>query len=353
MAILIKNGMMLLADNYSWRVQDLVIDGGKIAQVGSTIDSSSYRIEETIDAEEYLVIPGLINAHAHSYAGVLKGSIDNLPLDMYMLYAIASGSERSDREIYISAMIDCIQMLRSGITSVIDHFSQRPRQERHGIEAVVKAFSDSGIRAVIAPMFSDQNFFTTVPFKAGEFPETLSGPKNPAPQSAESFIDVCEDAIQTWQNYHNRIKITLGTDGPQRCSDRLLELTAALEEQYQAGWHTHMLEAKTQAVMSHNLYGKGLVEHLAERGMLNERSSFVHSVWLNDREIALLANHHANVVHCPASNLHLGSGISPIPTMLSAHVNVALGTDGGNLGSLNMFENMRLASLLHRIISTG
>jgi cytosine/adenosine deaminase-related metal-dependent hydrolase len=240
-------------------------------------------------------------------------------------------------------------MLRSGITSVVDHFSQRPYQELSGIEAVIQAFSDSGMRAVIAPMFSDKSFFKTVPLDPGELPEHLIGKPPKAPQTPESFIDICEQAIQRWQDAHNRLKITLGTDGPQRCSEKLLQLTADLEEKYHVGWHTHTLEAKTQAIMSEKLYGKGLVEYLADLDILNERSTFVHSVWLNEREMDLLAEKRATVVHCPLSNLHLGSGLAPVPQLLNKQVDIALGTDGGNLGNLSIFENMRMAARLQRL----
>jgi cytosine/adenosine deaminase-related metal-dependent hydrolase len=343
---LIKSGMVLI-DNNEWVETDIDIVDGKIDYIGKVEDV--YIFDEVINAKGKLVIPGLINSHAHSYTGLLKGTIENTPLDIYMLYAIAGGAQRTDREIYISTLVDCIQMLKTGTTSVVDHFSQRPRQELHGIDSVIKAFIDSGMRASITPMFSDKPYFDTIPLEEGEFPKDLRGNKITNPQSPEDFIEVCERTINKWHNFSNRIKITLGTDGPQRCSEKLLELTRDLEAKYKIGWHTHVLEAKTQAIMSHKLYGKGLIEYINDMEMLNERTSLVHFIWVSEKEIDLVINHGATVVHCPNSGLHIGSGVSPVLKIIKKGGNVAIGTDGGNLGHLSMFERLRLAALLQKV----
>lgn len=357
MSILIRNGLLLKKDCRSWYRGDILVEDGRISNIGSQISIESQSIEEVVDASGKLVLPGLINAHTHSYGGLLKGMVDNVPLDIYMLYAIAAGSRRSERAIYISTMIDAIQMVKGGVTSVCDHFSQRPFLELEGIMAAVQAFRDSGMRAIVAPMFSDRSFYSSLPLMPEEFPpevkkEQTGGGKAVRRQSAEEFIDVCEEAIRKWHGpgVGGRIRIALGTDGPQRCSEKLLRLTGELEEKYRVGWHTHILEAKTQAIKGVELYGKGIVEYLSDDlGIINERCSLVHTVWLNPREMDIIADRGAIVVHCPQSNLHLGSGIAPIPELLQKKTNVALGTDGGNLGNLSMFETLRYAILIHRI----
>lgn len=346
MRTLLRNGLVLTEDYTRFEKQDLLLDGDLIAAVEPRGRLAGEQADQIVDLSGKLVIPGLINAHGHSYAGILKGSIGAIPLDVYMLYAIAGGTARSQRAIYVSAMLDAVQMLKNGITSFVDHFSQRPTQEPEGIDAIVRAFLDSGMRARVAPMYSDKSFAETVPFPEEERLRNAGGkPK----QSPQEYVRVVDEAIGRWNREGGRVRLMLGTDGPQRCSDELLGLTKELEAQHRCGWQTHVLEAKTQAVMSHRLYGKGLVEHMAEDlGVLNERTSLVHAVWLSDREIGLAAEAGAAVVHCPRSNLYLGSGTAPLLAYKAAGVPVALGTDGGNLGALELFEVIRTATLMHR-----
>lgn len=346
MKTLFKNANILI-NNSDFIKGHMLIEDETITEIGDV--SNEQKIDKVVDVKDKIIIPGLINAHAHSYTGLLKGSVNNVPLDIYMLNAIAGGSFRTPEEIYVSTMIDILQMLKSGTTSVIDHFSERPRVTIEGMNAVVQAFVDSGMRATIAPMYADKSYFETVPMEQGEFPQELIAKGSDKPQTPEEYIEVCENAINKYHNHDNRIRITIGTDGPQRCSDKLLKLTADIENKYKVGWHSHVLEAKTQAVMGHRLHGKGLVEKLDDLGLINERTGLVHFVWGSDIEAKIVLERGANLIHCPSSNLFLGSGIPNISRYLKEGMNIAIGSDGGNCGNLNMFEKMRLASLIHRI----
>ena len=120
-----------------------------------------------IEAQGRIVMPGLINAHSHSYTALLKGTVDAVPLDLYMIRAIAGGSDRTPREIFVSAQVDCITLLKSGVTSAIDHYSERPQTTAEGLEAVAAGYRDAGLRARIAPMFADLPYLDTVPIDAG------------------------------------------------------------------------------------------------------------------------------------------------------------------------------------------
>lgn len=144
MTTLFQNATYLKPDCAGWGSGDLLISDGVISAIAPA--DSRLVADEIINARGMLLIPGLINAHAHSYTAFLKGSIDNLPLDLYMLHAIAGGSSRSEREIYICTLLSAAQMLKQGTTSVIDHFSQRPRQELAGVQAAVTAYLESGMR---------------------------------------------------------------------------------------------------------------------------------------------------------------------------------------------------------------
>jgi cytosine/adenosine deaminase-related metal-dependent hydrolase len=111
----------------------------------------------------------------------------------------------------------------------------------------------------------------------------------------------------------------------------------------------HLLETAIQAKIAQQRYGKSMVHHLDELGLLSERQSTAHTIWLDDADIALMAARGAVPVHNPESNLKLGAGISPVARMLHAGVNVAIGTDGaGTNDNLDLHEVMRLAVMLQR-----
>ena len=347
MILLIKNALIYTGKNSEIFNGDMLVKDDKITQIGTF--EVTENIDEIIDVKGKLVMPGLINAHSHSYTGLLKGTVDTVPLDIYMLNAIAGGSFRSPEEIYVSTMMQALEMLKTGTTSVVDHFSERPAISIEGIKSVVDAFADSGIRATIAPMYADKSYFETVPMNEGEFPDELKGKSSGKMQQPKEYIEVCEQAIKEYHGYKNRIRIMIGTDGPQRCSEKLLRMTGELENKYKVGWQTHLLEAKTQAVMGHRIHGKGLVEKLDDLGLINERTDLVHFVWPSEKEAQIVIDRKANMIHCASSNLFLGSGVSDVLTYLQKGMHIAIGTDGGNCGNVNMFEKIRLTALLHRV----
>jgi len=134
------------------------------------------------------------------------------------------------------------------------------------------------------------------------------------------------------------------------CSDALLREVVQFAEQYDLGIHTHLLETRLQAWTAQKIYRQTICAHLAQIGFLSSRLSTAHSIWLDEREMDLLAASGASVVHNPASNLKLGSGVAPVAKLKARGVNVALGTDGGDTSdSYSIFEQMRLAAFLSRI----
>src|SRR5438094_10660619 len=135
----------------------------------------------------------------------------------------------------------------------------------------------------------------------------------------------------------------LGPSTPMNCSDALLREVVKVAEQFDLGIHTHLLETRLQSWAAHQIYKKPLCVHLARIGFLSDRLSTAHSVWLDDREIDLLASSGASAVHNPASKLKLGSGIAPVAKLKSRGVNVAHGTDGGDTSAnYSIFKHLLL-----------
>jgi 5-methylthioadenosine/S-adenosylhomocysteine deaminase len=154
--------------------------------------------------------------------------------------------------------------------------------------------------------------------------------------------------FKKWHRKNGRLNVLTGPSGPQRCSDALLKQCASFAKNYGTVLHTHLLETRKQVETGMTFYGKPMVLHLEEIGMLNCKTSFAHCVWLTEPEVETAANRNSVIVHNPASNLRLGSGKAPIGAYKKAGLTIALGTDGTNCGcSVNMFESMRLAGILH------
>jgi 5-methylthioadenosine/S-adenosylhomocysteine deaminase len=150
--------------------------------------------------------------------------------------------------------------------------------------------------------------------------------------------------------FDDRLRIILSPSGPQRCSAALLKQPGELSQQYHLPIHTHVLEMKTQAFTGEAFYGKTLVRYLKDLGLLSDRLTLIHAVWLTDEDIDLLGEFGCSIVHNPLSNLKLGSGVAPIRKLLNAGVNVALGTDGTCTSDTpDLFAAIQCTSLLHKI----
>ena len=167
-------------------------------------------------------------------------------------------------------------------------------------------------------------------------------------KATKAWLDECEAFIDT---FHAPEKLTVCCPGPsavQRCTDELLTGAAELAQKKNLPLHIHLAETKAQAIMGEQLYGTSLLQHLASIGVLRPNLSLAHSIWIEPADVDLFARSGATPVHNPASNLRIGSGLAPVKQLLSAGVNVALGTDGSasNDGQ-NMFDALRFVALIH------
>ncbi len=325
--------------------------GGTIVAVGAP---GSWMPEdgepvETIDVSGRIVIPGFINAHSHSYSAILKGTVEKGPLDIYMLDVIAAGSAMTPRQCHVSAQLDALNMLRRGVTSVIDHYSERPALTAEGLDGACSGFAEIGIRATVAPMFSDRPYIETVPLGEGALPDDLRRwyEEQPRPDPARYFA-IMEDALADRGSAAGRVHVMLGVDGVQRCSEQLIRMTGEFQQRHGAGIQTHMLESKTQAAMRPP-GGPGFVRLLADHGIINDRSSLVHFIWTDGDDIAAAREAGVTVVHCPQSNAMLGAGICPVVRLADEGIPVAFGTDGSNCGPASYIENLRIGAYLARL----
>lgn len=347
MAILLENALVVAMEKNRpvLQGQRLVVDRGVIAEMGERIRIERFAIKERIDCSGKIVMPGLVNAHSHLTEILQRSFRDNVRMEIWRGYRARTEemAHLSPGEIGAAAELACGEMLKSGVTAVVDHFSTRPGLSIPKMLAILGAFERTGIRGVLAPSVRDQDFLQLVGSRAASVKAAARGAEEPWREEIRAVVK----NVGSSSNISN---VMLGPSSPLNCSDSLLREVAGMAEVYDLGIHTHLLETRIQRWAALKLHRKSLVEHLHKLGFLSPRLSAAHGVWLDEREMDLMASSGASVVHNPASNLKLGSGIAPVVELKKRGVNVALGTDGGDTSdSYSIFEQMRLAAFLSRM----
>ncbi len=163
-SILIRDAMVLSLDrdNVVHERANVVVSGGEISAVGPDAGSEEDRYGRVIEGRGRLLAPGFVNAHTHSPANLIQGTGDRLSHPAFMWMNQAYTANRTPREVYVSAMLGCVQMLLSGTTTALDHF---PGQActMEDVDAVMEAHRDSGMRAVLGLRFYDAAFADILP----------------------------------------------------------------------------------------------------------------------------------------------------------------------------------------------
>ena len=338
--MLIRNALVLPGGG-DWRARraDILIRQGRIAGLGRGFDD-----DEVIRADSLLAVPGFVNAHYHSPLSLLRGTADGFSHPAFMWQNQADTARRTSHEVYVSALLGGIEMLTSGTTAVMDHFPEQGFPLEH-VDAVMRAYRELGMRAVVALRVFDEAYDDILP--AGGLPEGFPNPLVAAPLG--ETMSLLEEAVAAHDDAQGLIRIFPAPSNPSRCSDALLMQCDELARRRGLGIHTHLLETEVQTRIAQERYGTTMVQHMERLGLLSQRLSCAHTIWIDEEDIARLAQSGVTVVHNPESNLKVGAGFMPLPAMRRHGVRVALGTDGASTNdNLVLHEAMRLAITLHR-----
>lgn len=350
MSILVRGGRVLDPTTLSLIEADVLIEGDTIRSVGPDLPAPPGA--RVIEALGRILLPGLVNCHTHAHNNLLKGMADNWTLEDARNFARALYANWTPEEQYASAAVGALEMLKSGCTAVYDLFTALPLMTQESAEAVIQAYADVGLRAVLAPSMSDLVFYRAVPGLIDLLPPDLRNSVE-AIQAAPTvhMLRITEEVIRRWDGAaEGRIRMATAPSVPGECSEEYLSGCVRLMGELGAGFHTHLAETKVQAVYAIERWGKPLVHRLAETGAVSPGFVGAHSVWITEDEIAILAAKGGAVSHNPASNLKLGSGIAPVREMLDAGLTVGLGADGSmSSDNQNMFESMRFAALIGKV----
>jgi 5-methylthioadenosine/S-adenosylhomocysteine deaminase len=279
----------------------------------------------TLDLSTHALIPGLVNFHTHAAMTLMRGLADDLRLKDWLEKHVWPAEARhiSAQFVYDGTLLACAEMLRGGVTCFNDMYFYPEMAGRAALEA--------GMRAALGIVVIE---FPTV-YAADAQDYLRKGLAMRDELKSESLLSFC-----------------MAPHAPYTVSDRSFEQILTLSEQLQIPINTHLHETRDEIRDSESKYGMRPLARLEKIGLLGPSFIAVHAVHLDPAEIALLAGLGASVAHCPSSNLKLASGIAPVGAMLSAGMNVGLGTDGAASNNrLDVLSEMRLAALLAKAAS--
>lgn len=347
--LLVAGGELLTGPRRQPERADVLIEDGRIERVGHRLAAPDGTAR--LDARGTIVIPGLINAHTHGHNNLARGMAGRWTLEQLISFGPAIQANRTAEDHYLSAALGAIEMIKTGATGAYDLYMSVPVADEEVLEPVVEAYRDVGLRVVLAPSLADGPFHRMMPGLLEVVPPRMSRRlQRLAAVPARRSLELTGSLIRRFHGAAcGRVQIAASPSIPGLCSDELLGGLGEMAREQGVGVHTHVAESRVQLAQAQLRWGRPIVSHLGELGVLSDAFVAAHGVWLNGEEIRLLAAAGATVAHNPASNLRLGSGIAPVRDMLQAELNVALGSDG-SLSSDNqdMFEAMRLAALVSR-----
>lgn len=311
--ILIKNGKVLLLKNEDIVIEnkDILIENGKIVKIERNIQDNA---DKVIDAQNHIVMPGLINTHAHIPMSIFRETTEGCKLYEWLNDKIWPIEDKLTREdIYWASMLSYIEMISTGTTCVNDQYFM-PEQIR---EAAV----NTGVRAVITRPIVDMG---------GDL---------------QTRINEFRELYESRDENNALITYSVAPHSLYTCSDKALEACTSLAKEYNLSIHVHFLESIDEIEDIKNKHGRPAIQVLRDY-FKDVHTILAHCVKLTDEDIEILKTMDCGIAHNPISNLRLGCKIADTTKYLKQGLNVALGTDGQGSGSnMDMFEAMRVACL--------
>lgn len=340
--LLVKNAQVLVTmDNHRHEIEDggIFIKDGFIEAVGKS-DQLPSKADQILDLKGHIVLPGLVNTHHHFYQTLTRVVPDAQDANLFnwlkTLYPIWARMRPED--IRVSTQTALAELALSGCTTAADHLYLFPNGSR--LDDEIEAALEIGVR-----LHASRGSMSLGESKGGLPPDSV----------VEDEDQILKDSLRLIEAYHDSqpgsmTQIVLAPCSPFSVTGDLMRESAALARQYGVQLHTHLAETEDEVDFTIQKFGKRPVAYMEEVDWIGPDVWFAHSVYLDEGEIGVYAEHGCGVAHCPSSNMRLASGAAPILDMLAAGVNVGLGVDGSasNDGS-HLLEETRQAMLLARL----
>ena len=325
-SILIKGGTLVTMDSRDTIVAgDLLIHDGRIAALGESGGGAG----EVIDARGCAVLPGFVQTHVQLCQTLFRGRADDLPLIDWLKRRVwPMEAAHTPASIRASARLGVAEMIKGGTTCALTMETVRHTRE------VFRVVEETGFRATVGKCMMD----------AGEgVPDGL----------LEGTEDSISESLALLEEWHGRaggrIRYCFAPRFAVSCTGELLRRVAGLARERGVIVHTHASENRTEIEMVERATGMRNVRYLDSLGLAAPHVALAHCVHLDESELEILARTGTHVLHCPSSNLKLGSGVAPVREMLARGINVTLGADGAPCNNrLDMFTEMRTAALLQK-----
>jgi 5-methylthioadenosine/S-adenosylhomocysteine deaminase len=330
MNVLIRNGIIVTMND---RLD--VIEGGVLVRDGAiaSVGTSDEAADRVIDARGGYILPGFVQTHVHLCQTLFRTFADDLPLlEWLRLRVWPLEAAHTPSTLRASTKLAAAELLLSGTTTVLT------METVHDTDVVFETLAASGLRATVGKCMMDSTDDETVPNRLRE--------------RTRDSIDESIALRRRWDGAANgRLRTAYAPRFAVSCSRELLESVAALSSGDRALVHTHASESRDEVDVVRRLSGgRTNLEYLADTGLASGRLCAAHCVWVNDREQSLMAERGVKVLHCPGSNLKLGSGIAPVVELRKRGVCLSLGADGAACNNrLDIFDEMRLAATLQAV----
>ncbi len=295
----------------------------KIAFVGK--QPEDFQAQRVIDCDQNLLMPGFVNAHTHLPMTLFRSAADDLALQDWLFNNIFPLEDQLTSEsVYWGSLLAIAEMIRAGITCINDMYFFS--------EAIIKAMVSSGMRGLISrAVTSDDN------------------------QGGKTRLNEAVALYDDWNGSENdRIRISMAPHAEYTCSDEDLKAVAEVAHKLNCPVHVHVSESFSEHEECKAKHGVTPLQRLDRFGLIHSKSMLAHCVHLELDDIALVTARNAHILHCPQSNLKLGSGVAPVPLFMAQKINIALGTDGAaSNNNLDLLEELRLCALLHKGVNNN
>lgn len=309
----------------------VLVEGRTITRVFSAADIGGQlpHADAVLSVPDLVLLPGFVQTHVHLCQTLFRGHAEDLELlDWLQARIFPFEAAHSAASMYASARIGIAELFRGGTTTIMDMGSI------HHEEEVVRAITESGMRAFVGKAMMDVNTMYP-PFKE---------------PTAEAVRSTLYQARQWHGSADGRIRYAVAPRFILSCTDELLRDAYAMTADFPGMlFHTHASENRHELDAVRERCGMDNVAYFDRIGILHANTCLTHCVWLNDDEFRAIRERNASVLHCPSSNLKLGSGIADIPRMMTEGIRVSLGADGAPCNNrLDMFTEMHLAALIQK-----
>lgn len=324
MKTLIKNATLISMSEKREKIEeniDIEIIDSKITKIAKNIEILD--ADKVIDGVGKVVMPGLINTHAHVPMSIFRETVDGYNLQDWLTKKIWPMEDKlTNEDIYYASYLSFLEMIKTGTTTINDMYFMT--------EDIIKAAVECGIRLQTTRTLMD----------AGN--NTLG----------EERLNELNELIKKYKNYNDCITLNVGIHGLYTSSREYVKKCIEFAKENELPLHMHFCENAKEVQDIKEAYNEAPIDVLC-KDFKDEKITLAHAVKLNEEEIKKLAqNKNVSISHCAVSNLKLGCGIANISKMIKEGINVSIGTDGQGSGSnLDLFESMKYTALLQKGIA--